>query len=170
LKAIGKVLLQSKAGTERLERQKQLAFFSEVHMQKSSPIFADPENLSNPNFLEQRLIQISKYILQRSSWAFLTPSTQLEEMDDLISTNLRNLEEIYSQVQKSYSPQPYSGKITVFKAGEIPPGHQVDSKLGWSGIAKDVEVFNIPGNHISIMASKLLADKLRLCIENAVGN
>lgn len=169
LGAIEKVLLQSKTGTDALEQQK-LAFFSEVHMQKSSPIFADPEHFSVPNFLEQRLAQISKYILQRSSWAFLTPSTQLDEMDDVISANLRNLEEIYSKVQKTYIPQPYSGKITVFKAGEIPPGHQVDSKLGWCSIAKDVEVFNIPGHHTSIMASKLLAEKLRLCIEKAVNS
>jgi len=171
LGAIGKVLLQSKAGTEASEQQKNLAFFSEVHMQKSSPIFSAPEHFSAPNFLEQKLAQISKYILQRSSWAFLTPSTQLDEMDDAISTNLRNLEEIYSKVQKTYNPQPYSGKITVFKAGETPPGHQVDAKLGWSSIAKDgVEVFEIPGNHTSIMASQLLAEKLRLCIEKAVGN
>jgi thioesterase domain-containing protein/acyl carrier protein/NRPS condensation-like uncharacterized protein len=168
LGTLRKVLPRSKAGTEALDRDKKLAFFSEVHMQKSSPIFSEPENFSNPNFLEQRLAQISKYILQRSSWAFLTPSTQLDEMDDVISTNLRNLEEIYSKVQKTYNPQPYSGKITVFKAGEIPPGHQVDSKLGWSSIAKDVEVFNIPGNHISIMASKVLAEKLKLCIQKAV--
>ena len=171
LGAIGKVLLQFKAGTETLDREKKLAFFSEVYLQKSESIFAEPENLSNPNFLEQRLAQISKYILQRSSWAFLTPSTQLDEMDDVISTNLRNLEEIYSKVQKTYNPQPYSGKITVFKAGETPPGHRVDSKLGWSSIAKGgVEVFEIPGNHTSIMASKLLAEKLKLCIEKAIDN
>ena len=171
LGAIRKVLCQSKAGTEALAREKKLAFFSEVHTQKSSPIFSDSEHFSAPSFLEQKLAQISKYILQRSSWAFLTPSTQLDEMDDVISTNLRNLEEIYSKVQKTYNPQPYPGKITVFKAGETPPGYQVDSRLGWSSIAQDgVEVFEIPGNHTSIMASQLLAEKLRFCIEKAVGN
>lgn len=171
LGTVGKVLLQSKAGAKTLDREKKLAFFSEVHMQKSDPIFSDPGHFSAPSFLEQKLAQISKYILQRSSWAFLTPSTQLEEMDDVISTNLRNLEEIYSKVQKAYNAQPYSGKITVFKAGETPPGHRVDAKLGWSSIARDgVEVFNIPGNHTSIMASKLLAEKLKLCIEKAVSN
>ncbi|MDV2993142.1 MAG: hypothetical protein N4J56_002796 [Chroococcidiopsis sp. SAG 2025] len=171
LGAVGKVLLQSKARAETLDREKKLAFFSEVHMQKSDPIFSAPGHFSAPSFLEQKLAQISKYILQRSSWAFLTPSTQLEEMDDVISTNLRSLEEIYSKVQKTYNAQPYPGKITVFKAGETPPGHQVDAKLGWSRIAQaGVEVFEIPGNHTSIMASPLLAEKLRLCIEKAVGN
>lgn len=171
LGAVGKVLLQSKARAETLDREKKLAFFSEVHMQKSDPIFSDPGHFSAPSFLEQKLAQISKYILQRSSWAFLTPSTQLEEMDDVISTNLRSLEEIYSKVQKTYNAQPYAGKITVFKAGETPPGHRVDAKLGWSRIAQTgVEVYEIPGNHTSIMASKLLAEKLKICIEKAVGN
>ncbi|MGL5925957.1 condensation domain-containing protein [Chroococcidiopsis sp.] len=171
LGAIRKVLQQSQAGTEVLNREKKRGLFSKVHTQKSSSMFADPEDFSASSFLEQKLAQISKYILQRSSWAFLTPSTQLEEMDDVISTNLKNLEEIYSKGQETYNPQPYSGRITVFKAGETPPGHQVDTQLGWGSIAQaGVEVFEIPGNHTSIMETKLLAEKLRLCIEKAVGN
>jgi thioesterase domain-containing protein len=90
-------------------------------------------------------------------------------MDDEISVALKRLDEHYIKVQKDYNPKPYAGKITLFKAKEFPPGCRVDSKLGWSNLAREgVEVYKIPGHHTSIMGSELLAEKLQSCIGRAV--
>jgi thioesterase domain-containing protein/acyl carrier protein len=147
----------------------QRSFMAEVRLQKENPIFSDLHSTREPNSFEQLLNRISYYILRHSPWAFFTPSSQLQEMDDEISVTLKRLDEHYIEVQKDYNPKPYAGKITLFKAKEFPPGCRVDSKLGWSNLAREgVEVYKIPGHHTSIMGSELLAEKLQSCIGRAV--
>lgn len=123
------------------------------------------------NLLRRRMNYLSSFVLERSPWSFYNPSAQLQGMNDNLSNNLKQMEESYRKVYKAYDPQPYAGKITLFRAMEFPPGYQRDSKLGWGKIAKDgVDVYQIPGHHTAIMESPILAEKMRTCIETALAN
>jgi amino acid adenylation domain-containing protein len=132
---------------------------------------ASPSSTDKTSVLEQRMNQISQYILEHSSWAFFSPSAQLREMDDAVSKTLKQLEESYRRVHKAYTPRPYSGRIILFRATERPPGYWLDPQLGWSKIAKDgIEVYKIVGHHTSIMDSLVLAEKMSVCLDNALSS
>jgi thioesterase domain-containing protein/acyl carrier protein len=153
-----------KLTAKRKKTQKE-SFFAEVQLQKESPMFSDPGHFKIPNPFEQLLNQFSRYVLQHSPWAFFTPSNQLQDMDNTISETLKNLEAHYSKITKTYNPNPYPGKIVLFKAQEFPPGMLLESSLGWAALARDgVEVHTIPGHHTSIVETQELAEKLQNCI------
>ncbi len=123
--------------------------------------FSEPKN----NFLVDWMNKFSAYVLERSPWAFFNPSAQLKNSSDSISQNLIALEEFYQQVHQNYQPKPYSGKIVLFMAQECPPGYQRDAQLGWGKIAQEgVEKYQIPGHHLSLMQSPVLANRIKDCI------
>ncbi len=76
---------------------------------------------------------------------------------------------IYNWVASGYLPDPYSGKITFFWAGEDLPFRSV----GWRKVAEakggEVEVHLIPGNHITSRTEHLhiLAEHLSMCLSKA---
>jgi amino acid adenylation domain-containing protein len=116
--------------------------------------------------LRDRMNHISQFILTHSDWSFLTPSQQLQGQDNEIASNLKQLERRYYQAHKAYLHQPYSGKITVFRAKQFPPGFKVNPQLGWGQIAQGgVEVFLIPGHHLTMMESPKLAKQVKACLE-----
>ncbi len=130
----------------------------------------DTANTSE-NSIERNLNRLSSYVLEHSPWAFFSPSAQLKDSNDSVASTLKNLEESYRKAYKAYDPQPYQGKIVVFRAMEAPPGYQLAPKLGWDKIAKDgVEIHKIPGDHTSIMESPILAKKMKVCLEQALDN
>jgi amino acid adenylation domain-containing protein len=129
------------------------------------------QNTSNPNEkrLEDQMNRVSRYILEHSPWAFFSPSAQLRESNNTISNTLKTLEESYSKIHKVYIPQPYPGRITIFRAMESPPGYQLERNLGWGKIAQDgVELYKIPGDHTSIMASPVLSEIMEACLKKAI--
>jgi amino acid adenylation domain-containing protein len=116
--------------------------------------------------LNASMDHISQFILTHSDWSFLTPSQQLQGQDNSIASNLKQLEKKYYQAHKAYVPQPYSGKITVFRAKQFPPGFKVNPQLGWGKVAQaGVEVFLIPGHHLTMMESSKLAKQVNACLE-----
>jgi thioesterase domain-containing protein/acyl carrier protein len=115
--------------------------------------------------------QISQYVLEHSPWSFFSPSAQVQGIEGSISETLKELEAAYSKVHQTYQPQPYAGKITLFRAGENPPGFHLDSALGWRAIARDgVEVYKIPGHHTSLMDSPLLSIRLQNLLDKAIAS
>ena len=66
-----------------------------------------------------------------------------------------------SQAMIRYTPQPYLGRIIFFCADESMKQNQ-DPSLSWAAVAAgSITTHNIPGNHYSIIESKILAQKLR---------
>lgn len=73
-----------------------------------------------------------------------------------------------------YSPKPYPGRLTLFRAMEprmysnISHNQDVDPTLGWGGlVAGGVDVRQIPGNHDNVIAKpyvETLARELRDCV------
>ena len=110
------------------------------------------------NALVAWMNQFSIYVLERSPWAFFSPSAQLKDSSDSASKNLIALEKFHREVYENYKLKPYPGKIVLFKATEFPPGYRRDSLLGWGDIAQEgVEKHMIRGTHISLLKSPTLA-------------
>jgi thioesterase domain-containing protein/acyl carrier protein len=78
------------------------------------------------------------------------------------------------QISRSYDPQPYNGKITLFRAiaRNLRIASTIDSKLGWEKLARQgVEVHQIPGSHLGMLEEpnvQFLAEKLKYCADNAI--
>lgn len=68
----------------------------------------------------------------------------------------------------NYKPQPYTGKVAVFKADKQPPGIYSDPVLGWGDFFKgEVEIFEFPGHHLNTFIEPsliVLAQQLNNCI------
>ena len=60
-----------------------------------------------------------------------------------------NSRRFHLDAYRDYVVRPYAGKVTLFRDR---PGPDLgdDPHLGWVGVAADVEVFDIPGNHHGI--------------------
>ncbi len=115
-----------------------------------------------PNPLKRLMDRFSEYVLEHSSWVFYQ---RLIYKGLIGGDSLEKLHEAYTGITKIYVPQAYSGKVALFKAAECPPGFRVDRKLGWAEIVTgDLEIHAIPGDHVSIMQSPLLAKKLQDCL------
>ena len=119
--------------------------------------------------LTELMNRISQYILLRSPWSFYERKQSLRNIESSITKNLEQMDSHYNKLHKSYLHRPYAGKITLFRAGEFPPGYRLETKLGWGKIALEgVEIYRIPGHHTSIVSSPTLAKKLATCIAKAL--
>ncbi|HEY9660864.1 MAG TPA: hypothetical protein V6C65_20610, partial [Allocoleopsis sp.] len=101
-------------------------------------------------------------------YANVFASSLTRQRTGILSESLYEIQDATRSATQSYIPQPYAGKVTFFQAGENPPGIYHDSKRGWSNIQLgEIEVYEIPGDHTSLVKSPLLAEKLRACLEQA---
>jgi acyl transferase domain-containing protein/thioesterase domain-containing protein len=86
-----------------------------------------------------------------------------------LSTGLRNfeVEQIHKTVMQRYQVQPYTGKLTLFRALDVHAtvGSRHDPGLGWQKFARGgLEIHNVPGEHQSMFRepnAKILAEKLK---------
>lgn len=69
-----------------------------------------------------------------------------------------------SQAAYDYVPQPYSQAITLFKVAEQSDANQLDETLGWSELVKNIQLHEVPGNHLSLLKQphvQVLAQQLK---------
>src|SRR5712692_5548145 len=81
---------------------------------------------------------------------------------------LRNIEELNFAAVKDYVPQVYAGRATLFSANDLTAAYDVED--GWRELVADLEVIEIPGNHLDIIKEphvSVLAEKLNACIRSA---
>lgn len=75
---------------------------------------------------------------------------------------------------RSYVPQVYEGRVTLFRASKQPLGIYPDTTLGWGGLVTGgLDIHEVPGHHGAIVVEprvRFLADKLRDCLNNAQSN
>ncbi len=73
-----------------------------------------------------------------------------------------------NQARKSYTPQVYGNRLTIFRASQKSVGFDNDPELGWGEVVTGgIEVHEIPGSHTDLMTEpqvRLLAEKLQLCL------
>jgi thioesterase domain-containing protein/acyl carrier protein len=76
----------------------------------------------------------------------------------------QNVPEMNLQAAKKYSPKPYSGEMTVFLSGPVPPGFQLDPHSHLDGMqAADIHLRLVPGDrnsmfqepHVAVLAEEL---------------
>jgi FkbH-like protein len=66
-----------------------------------------------------------------------------------------------------YVPKPYPGKLTLFTAKVKAIEPYQDRVLGWSPLVSDIEVHEIPGDHLTIADQKEFARALDACLREA---
>ncbi|HXP88016.1 MAG TPA: non-ribosomal peptide synthetase [Bryobacteraceae bacterium] len=82
-----------------------------------------------------------------------------------ISLALRLPEQILTLSVSQYLPVPYQGCAMVVRAESRPAGTHADAAYGWRGLAGDLHVVDVPGNHrdifvapnVEVMASAIAA-------------
>lgn len=72
---------------------------------------------------------------------------------------------------RTYKPQVYGGRLTLFRAASQPPGIVQDDTLGWDGLANGgLEIYEVPGFHGAVTVdphARFLAEKLTPCLLSA---
>jgi thioesterase domain-containing protein len=103
-------------------------------------------------------------VLERARLAGTVPAgtevAQVARLFDIVRTNLQAL--------SVYDAEPYPGPVAVFRAREqLDPGWA----LGWERFGGSCTVFEVPGDHGSLLARPhvdVLAERIRECLEGAL--
>ena len=139
--------------------------------------FAQYESIADDiSSLEKRINSLSIFLLKRFSRglyaevfvAALSTNRKVSAVNNLdeISAELQQIQEANLTANRDYVASVYPDKAILFRASDRPPGFYRDLKLGWGDLAAGgMEVYEIPGNHTSIMQSPILAEKLKICLD-----
>jgi amino acid adenylation domain-containing protein len=85
-----------------------------------------------------------------------------ETIEEAIQEDIR--QSVRAQASEAYFPQPYSGKVLLFRAMEKEVFDDYDRDLGWNKVAQDLEIIDVPGDHIGILKEpnvQVMASKLQ---------
>lgn len=102
---------------------------------------------------------------------FRQGNTSLE--GDLLDPRLAQLEHVYNTnlaALKNYRSEYYDGKVTLFNAAERDLALIQDPKYGWVGLAREIEVHEVPGDHDTMLTEpnvSALAHRLTDCLLRA---
>ena len=87
--------------------------------------------------------------------------------------DLQKTQKAIDNALHQYAPQPYGGKVTLFRAVGQPRGAHPDPFLGWREFAKgEIEVHVVPGHHGAVTAEPYvgqLAKIMKACLEQTQG-
>jgi acyl-CoA synthetase (AMP-forming)/AMP-acid ligase II/thioesterase domain-containing protein len=84
----------------------------------------------------------------------------------------RHAREVCAAAVKGYFPEAYRGRLTLFRATEGYMSQFGDPLLGWEGLASDIDIQEVPGDHITMFREphvQRLAERLRACLDAATG-
>jgi len=87
---------------------------------------------------------------------------RLAKLEHLYNTNLKALD--------LYKTRYYNGRITLFNASEKDPAVIPDPYYGWVGLAREIEIHEVPGNHDTMLTEpnvRSLSKKLDDCLVKA---
>ncbi|MFO1498394.1 MAG: amino acid adenylation domain-containing protein [Verrucomicrobiota bacterium] len=117
---------------------------------------------------------------QRSYWANRMRFRRLEKADadgssavDEQNRTLARLEHVYKtnlHALRQYRPRPYPGRVTLFNAEQVDPGVIPDESNAWVGLAREIEVHQVPGDHDTMLIEPNVAELARIiqsCLRRA---
>lgn len=66
-----------------------------------------------------------------------------------VPTEYRNVfvRDVHLRAYVGYRPQPYHGKIVLFRASSPNDGYEWTEQLGWEGLIDELEIVHVPGAH-----------------------
>jgi thioesterase domain-containing protein len=74
-------------------------------------------------------------------------------------------------IMADYVPQVYPGRVTLFTTKEVVGGCYYKPDRGWDALVKQgVDLHEVTGTHLGMLGEpsvQILADKLRVCLEQA---
>jgi thioesterase domain-containing protein/acyl carrier protein len=75
----------------------------------------------------------------------------------------------YGDVVRSYVPRSYKGRVVFLRTRAMLELSPSDPTTGWSRVAADLKVFDVPGNHLTCLTvhAKSLAETLSPCLQAA---
>jgi amino acid adenylation domain-containing protein len=94
----------------------------------------------------------------------LPAESRLQLLDESAIAPLLRIVYANSQATFQYVPQAYANCITLFKAAEPSDAIGHDPSLGWRALAQDIQLHQVPGNHLSLLKQphvQTLAQQLR---------
>jgi amino acid adenylation domain-containing protein len=103
---------------------------------------------------------------------FLPPGAGVDQLRRILRVYRANVESA-----NHYTPRPFDGRVTLFKAAELPPvsegagGMLAEPDYGWGPLsAAPVDVHVVPGRHLTLLVEpnvEELARRLASCLEEA---
>lgn len=93
---------------------------------------------------------------------------RLRLLDELTILPMLRVFYANSKAAYHYAPKFYSDKITLLRTAESTGKAAQDLTMGWSQLAKEVEVHSMPGNHLTMLRQphvQQVAAKIQACIE-----
>lgn len=109
--------------------------------------------------LQQKLFTPLNQLFQRS--AIVDQPLYLNQVNPL-PQDIR--QQVRDHAIQSYVPQPYSGRVVLFRAMDRDAFDYSDRCLGWSAFTEHLDIFDIPGDHLGILKHPnvpLLVEKLQ---------
>jgi len=75
------------------------------------------------------------------------------------------------QAERDYTPQPYGGRVIMFRSNHKPLGQVTDPRAGWATCAtRGLETYEVHGNHENILLEpqvRTVAEQLQACLNEA---
>jgi amino acid adenylation domain-containing protein len=101
-------------------------------------------------------------------------SSEVESIVDLavVGDDQRRLWDTHMRALIRHHPQPYDGKLVLFRSAEHLFLCSFDEHCGWSELVRDVSVKIVPGDHGRVLEEPFVsavADELRRCLDETVG-
>lgn len=127
----------------------------------------------SPQRTQQGRLPMANWMrLQWNAIAKLLPEeSRLQLLDELMIVPMLRVFYANSQAAQRYTPKIYSDKLTLFRTTQPVGKAKQDLTLGWSQLTtKNVEVCQIPGNHLSMLRKpnvQSLAEQLQIHLERA---
>jgi thioesterase domain-containing protein len=122
--------------------------------------------------MQRRLQKVQQQLVAQLYRTHQQVQIRLGRLPQVVSESVQNdiRAEVREQASQSYIPQPYSGKLLLFRAAERNE-FEVDQNqdMGWGHLAVgDLHIFDIPGDHLGILKDpnvRILAEKLQLHLD-----
>lgn len=131
------------------------------------------------NWQERSVIHLSKLVTQGPAYALQRLDLKLNRrlnrsvaIPTVLEVDQRP--QFRRQIGRSYVPQPYFGKVVLFRAIDRDPFESiaVNPDFGWHTLAQDgVEAYDVPGDHIGILKDpnvRVLTQALKTCIDRSL--
>jgi thioesterase domain-containing protein/acyl carrier protein len=87
-------------------------------------------------------------------------SNRVSPDGQILDPRLAQLEQVYNtnlHALNKYRSRYYEGKVTLFNAADRDPAVIPDPQYGWLGLAREIEIHHVPGNHDTMLTEPNVA-------------